>query len=333
MKSFPNLITSGLCSVAIFSVLSQSSIAQSFYDWSITDEEAEWGAGLEDTSGGTYTRAHSLIGQVPEGHSSSYGAEQNFVEGPYDGISGMMRAFRTVGAYTRTDPNAVFDLSKKGSRATINTVYHALGSQIDSGGSGHLYQFGLSNNASLLGSTGNESLVVAADFLQYATKTDGISYDLGIFNQDGLDSNPTDGTWDTSPEAIILSNGLLDRIYFGAGESHLLNLIYTNIGDGKIRLESNVIGLSISGKSKDDVVTGSRILVSSNIVLNNPFSDLSVLRPAFGYSINDSNLPTSAANFDWDPEFTQFIPTPTPEPSTTLLGALAACMAAFVRRR
>ncbi len=318
------ITTTKTCLLAL--TLTATSHAQTHYDWTMSDDIAHWGDGPKYSSEGSYTRNYVIWSGANMGKS---GAADGHMEGPYDGTSGAILGIASTGISTRTDPNAIFDLSAVGSSATIRTAYHAIGSTNDTGGGGHLYQFGLTNNSSYFGAPDDESLLVAADFKGYDVGTDTVTLDLSVFDQTGLDTTG-DGTWAPTALANIENNLTIDRIYHGSGNSHAIELTYTNIGNGQLRMDIGIMDLFISGRNASDVVTSTSQVVQQSHIINHSFSDLSALRPGFGLAINDSDIPMSAANFDWEDAYpTNFAPIPEPS-SASLLGL---GIAGFLLRR
>lgn len=304
--------------------------AQTAYDWTMNEDAAHFGSGsVGSSTGGSYTRSHVTWSGSSMGTGASYNGTN---EGPYDGRSGVVRSYRSTGISTRTDASSIFNLSTVGSSATIRTVYHALGSQNDSGGGGHIYQFGLTNNSSYIGASGDESLILAADFKGYNQGTDIVTTDLAIFDHTGVDTTGN-GVW--SPTSIVnVASGLtIDRLFTGTGNSHAIELKYTNLGSGQIRMDVGVMNLDINGRLVSNVVTGSNLLVQQSHVINHNFSNLNALRPAFGLALNDSFIPMSGANFDWEAAYPTGFATQVPEPSTSMLGILGLGGMIFLRRR
>ncbi len=304
-------------------ILPATSYAQNHYDWTIKDDEASWGPGWTDSGpsgGGIYTRDHVSWYGAAMGKSKFESAN----EGPYDGQSGLIAAWKSAGISTRTDPNAIFDLSTVGSSATIRTALHYQAKYPDTGGGAHLYQFGLTNNDSYLGKAGNESLIVAANYQDQDFAAGTATYDLDLLDHNGLDTTG-DGNWTPTPLTQIASDlELSSWCDPGAwdsrpGKSHAVELTYTNLGNGKLQVDVGVIEMNISGRTAADTVTSSNQVVQNSFILDNPFSDLSALRPGFGLAVNDSNNPVSGASFDWAEEFPTGFSVPEPS-SASLLG-------------
>ncbi len=301
--------------------LPTTSNAQTHYDWTITDNPAEWGPSFTSTTGGTYTRDYASWSGTRVGKSGSLRAK----EGPYDGRAGIVWFLRSTGVLTRTDPNAVFDLSTVGSSATIRTANHYQATFSNSGGHAHLYQFGLTNNANYFGKAGDESLLVAADYQDqnWAAKT--ATVDLQLFDHTGLDTT-NDGNWNTTPITTIAEDLLLESWK----KSHAIELTYTNIGNGQLKLDIGVMSLDITGRSPSDTMTSYNQIVGESVIVNHSFSDLSALRPGFGVAFNDSDNPSSGAAFDWEAAYpTGF--SQVPEPSSASL--LGLSIAGFLLRR
>lgn len=305
----------------------ESVIAQQHFDWTMKDDVAQWGSTYTSRTGGSYTRSN--IGG-PNHTSGSYAGGSGLNEGPYDGRSGIVRSWVSTGTSTRTDPDNIFDLSTVGSTATVRTVYHGLGSQSGSGGSGHIFQFGLTANADYFGAPNDESLFIAGDFKGYNSTTDVVAFDLDLMDQSGADQAPTDGVWNINPLVNVADGLVLDRIFIGSGVSQALELRYTNVGNGQMKIDVGMMALDISGRRDTDVMTDTELIVQESYTVAHSFSDLSNLRVGFGLSLNDSDIPMSGANFDWEAAYpTGFA---VPEPSTALL-ALGLMPFALLRRR
>ncbi len=328
-KQPTNTTISKLCLLTL--MLPATSYAQTHYDWSMKDDAASWGPNVGYLTGGTYTRDHVTWSGSNLGKGGSLGSN----EGPYDGRSGLMKSVESTGIATRTDPNAIFDLSTVGSSATIRTAYHYHAGYPDTGGHGHLYQFGLTNNASYLGKAGNESLIVAADFQNQNWAAGTVTLDLDLLDQNGLDTTG-DGNWTPNPLTEVASGLELsawntpgNTWSSRAGKSHAIELTYTNIGNGKLRLDVGVMDMNISGRTAADTVTSTNQVVQQSYIVDNNFSDLSALRPGFGIAFNDSDNPCSGAAFDWEDAYpTNFS---VPEPSSASLLGLG--IAGFLIRR
>ncbi len=309
-------------------MLPATSYAQNHYDWTIKDDEASWGNNWAE--GGAYTRDHVAWSGTHLGDSKSKSGKH----GPYDGRSGLISGQRSTGIATRTDPNAIFDLSAVGSSATIRTALHYQAKYQDTGGHAHMYQFGLTNNDSYLGKAGNEALIVAADYQNQNFAAGTATYDLDLLDHNGLDTTG-DGNWTPTPLTQIASDLELSSWYdpgiwdSRAGKSHAIELTYTNIGNGKLRLDVGVMEMNISGSTASDTVTSTNQVVQNSFIVDNNFSDLSALRPGFGIAINDSDIPVSGAAFDWEDAYpTNFS---VPEPSSASLLGLG--IAGFLLRR
>ncbi len=312
-------------------MLPATSYAQNHYDWTIKDDWNSWGG--EWNSGGTYTRDHATWRGTNIGKSRTMKPN----EGPYDGRSGLMVAWKSSGIMTRTDPNAIFDLSAVGSSATIRTAYHYQAKYPDTGGHAHMYQFGLTNNASYLGKAGNESLLVAADYQNQNWAAGTATYDLDLLNHTGLDTTG-DGNWTPNPLTQVASGlelsswsvpGPSNTAPSRPGKSHAIELTYTNLGNGKLQVDVGVMEMNISGRTEADTITSTNQVVQNSFIVDNSFSDLSALRPGFGIAMNDSDIPSSGAAFDWEEAFpTGFS---VPEPSSASLLGLG--IAGFLLRR
>ncbi len=285
--------------LAANATLTATSYAQNHYDWTIKDDEASWGNNW--AGGGSYSRDHVAWSGSHIGDSISKAPQ----EGPYNGRSGLCSAQKSTGIMTRTDPNAIFDLSAVGSSATIRTAYHYQAKYPDTGGHAHMYQFGLTNNAGYFGKAGNESLIVAADYQGQDFTTGTATYDLDLLDHNGLDTTD-DGHWRPNPLTQIASDlelsswsdpGTWDS---RPGKSHAIELTYINLGNNKFQLDVSVMDLNISGRTTADTLTSTNQIVKNSFILDNPFSDLSALRPGFGVAVNDSNIPISEAAFDWE---------------------------------
>ncbi len=314
-------------------MLPAASYAQNHYDWTIKDDVDSWGEYPNLLTSGTYTRDHVTWSGSNIGKSSSKAPE----EGPYDARSGVMSSWRSSGIMTRTDPDAIFDLSTVGSSATIRTAYHYQARRPDTGGGAHLYQFGLTNNASYFGKAGNESLLVAADYQNQDFTAGTATYDLDLLDHTGLDTTG-DGNWTPNPLTEIASDlevlswnapgdpGSINYVPSpGPGKSHAIELTYTNLGNGKLQVDVGVTELYISGSTASDTVTSTNQVVQNSFIVDNNFSDLSSLRPGFGMAFNDSDNPASGATFDWEDAYA------VPEPSSASLLGLG--IAGFLIRR
>ncbi len=314
-------------------ILPATSYAQNHYDWTIKNDYASWGQ--EWTGGGTYTRDHVSWRGDTIGKSRFVAPN----EGPYDGGSGLMAAWKSDGIATRTDPGAIFDLSTVGSSATIRAAYHYQAKYPDTGGHAHMYQFGLTNNADYLGKAGNESLLVAADYQNQNFAAGTATYDLDLLDHTGLDTTG-DGNWTPTPLTQIapdleLSSWAVpgwDPQHPSAsrpGTSHAIELTYTNLGNGKLQVDVGVMEMNISGRTEADTITSTNQIVQNSFIVDNSFSDLSSLRPGFGIAFNDSDNPSSGAAFDWEDAYpTNFS---VPEPSSASLLGLG--IAGFLLRR
>ncbi len=312
-------------------MLPATSYAQNHYDWTIKDDVASWGGNWD--GGGSYTRDHvswrgSFIGKSISGVPD---------HGPYDARSGLMAAWKSDGIATRTDPNAIFDLSAVGSSATIRTAYHYQAKYQDTGGGAHLYQFGLTNNSKYFGKAGNESLIVAADYQNQNWAAGTATYDLDLLNHTGLDTTG-DGNWTPNPLTEVASGlelsswcvpGQANDTPSRPGKSHAIELTYTNLGNGKLQVDVGVMEMNISGRTAADTVTSTNQVVQNSFIVDNSFSDLSALRPGFGIAYNDSDNPSSGGAFDWEDAYpTNFS---VPEPSSASLLGLG--IAGFLLRR
>ncbi len=328
-----NTITTNsiLAKACLLALLPAASQAQTQYDWTMKDDEASWGQYPNALTGGTYTRDHATW-------SGSYLGKSGFGdtgEGPYDGTSGLMMSIESSGIMTRTDPDAIFNLSAVGSSATIRTVYHYHADYPKTGGHGHLYQFGLTNNGGYFGKAGNESLIVAADFLDQNWTEGTVTFDIDLIDQTGLDTTG-DGNWTPTPISEVASGLDLsawnipgDTWSSRPGKSQAIELVYTNIGNGKLRLDVGIMDLHISGRMASDTVTSTELVLQKSFTVNNNFSDLSALRPGFGLAFNDLENPCSGAAFDWEDAYpTGFS---VPEPSSASLLGLG--IAGFLLRR
>ncbi len=300
-------------------ILPATSHAQNHYDWTMTDDIPHWGS---PSSLGSYTRNYVKWSGKYIGYSKSWSDNH---EGPYDARSGIFEAHKSTGIMTRTDPDAIFDLSTVGSSATIRTAYHYRARYNDTGGHAHMYQFGLTSNENYFGKAGDESLLVAADYQDQNWSERTATYNLDLLDHTGLDTTG-DGNWTPTPIATVAEDLLLKSW----GKSHAIELTYTNIGNGKLRLDIGVMNLDITGPYADDVMTSCNQIVSESLVVDHNFSDLSALRPGFGIAFNDSYIPSSGAAFDWEDAYpTDFAPVPEPS-SASLLGL---GIAGFLLRR
>ncbi len=314
-----NSILTKTCLLAL--VLPAVSHAQTHYDWTIKDDVASWGDSSSIKTGGSYTRDYVLWSGSHTGNSWSAHPS----EGPYDGRSGLMHYQTSTGIMTRTDPNAIFNLSAVGSSATIRTAYHYQAVYPDTGGNAHMYQFGLTNNANYFGKTGDESLLVAANYQNQDWPTRTATYNLELFDHTGLDTTG-DGSWDTTPITTLAE----DLLVGSWAKSHAIELTYTNIGNGQLKLDIGVMNLDISGRYASDTMTSYNQIASKSVIVDHNFSDLSALRPGFGAVFNDSDNPNSGAAFDWEAAYpTGF--SQVPEPSSTSLLGLG--IAGFLLRR
>ncbi len=310
-------------------MLPATSYAQNHYDWTIKDDVASWGDESAPYTGGTYTRDYVAWSGVNAGKSGSFGFDEPIgsQEGPYDGTSAIVWFLQSTGIMTRTDPGAVFDLSTVGSSATIRAASHYQTVFNETGGHAHYYQFGLTNNSNYFGKTGDESLIVAADYQDqnWAAKT--ATMDLQLFDHTGLDTTG-DGNWNTTPITTIAEDLQLESWK----KSHAIELTYTNIGNGQLRLDIGVVTLDITGRNTPDTMTSYNQVVSESVIVNHNFSDLSALRPGFGAAFNDSDNPRSGTTFDWEAAYpTGFAPVP--EPSSTSLLGLGIAGFLFRRKR
>ncbi len=298
-----------------------TSYAQNHYDWTIKDDEASWGDYNNSLTEGIYTRDHVAW----SGYYIGASWRGVFEEGPYDGTSGLIWSIYSTGIMTRTDPNAVFDLSTVGSSATIRTAYHYQATYEDTGGHAHMYQFGLTNNANYFGKAGDESLLVAANYQDQNWSAKTATYDLDLLDHTGLDTTG-DGNWNTSPITTIAEDLLVESWE----KSHAIELTYTNLGNGKLQVDVGVMNLDITGRYASDSVTSYNQIVQNSYIVDTPFSDLSALRPGFGGAFNDSDIPNSGAAFDWEDAYpTGF--SQVPEPSSASLLGLG--IAGFLLRR
>ncbi len=299
-------------------ILPATSYAQNHYDWTIKDGIAEWGA--DRWTGGTYTRDYVSWSGSNMGKSLSLSPN----EGPYDAQSGLMAAWKSAGISTRTDPNAIFDLSAVGSSATIRTAYHYQARFPNTVGHAHMYQFGLTNNASYFGKAGDESLIVAADFQNQNWAAGTVTLDLDLLNHTGLDTTG-DGNWTPTPLTEVASDlelsswSIPGALTSRPGKSHAIELTYTNIGGSKLQVDVGVMELNISGRTAADTITSTNQVVQNTFIVDNNFSDLSSLRPGFGIAFNDSDIPSSGAAFDWEDAYPTGFSVPEPS-STSLLG-------------
>ncbi|MGJ8725412.1 MAG: hypothetical protein ACSHYB_12710 [Roseibacillus sp.] len=317
---------------------------QGAIDWTVSDDAAAWGGTGTNafaTSGGTYTRSSALInssGNASPGYSAS--ANQSF-DGPYDGSAGIFADRNTQGAFTRTDPNAVMNLSATGASATLRTAVIAFQSNLESGPlSGHYLQFGLSNSDAIIGAVGNDSLFVGLD-LNSASSNGHIDYDLNVYDE-STDSDPLDGVWNWSP--LVDLGGSADGLRVevsnnttaGAdpGVMNAIELTYTNMGSNLLRLDIGVMGLDYSGRAAADTLTGTSLLFQDSVVvdLNASPLDLTALRPAFGFNFNDA-VDTARAvgtgvSLDWEEQYPTGFSVAVPEPSALLLvmGSLSLIM-------
>ncbi|WP_200390896.1 hypothetical protein [Roseibacillus ishigakijimensis] len=327
----------------------------------MSDEGDEWGhqdppgdpfVSSVATEGGTYTRAADLIYTGPSlGDDRGVSGTFNGISyGPYDGTAGYTRYDRQRGVYTRTDPNAIFDLSPVGSKATIRTAYldtiSSLGSTTPLG---HILQFGLSNNANTIGSAGNQALFVAMDMVSIEERGEGadpayFTYDLNLYDTFGgrADNAPLDQTWNWT--ALASFGGASDSLTSefldddgGTGNAHAFELTFTNIGNDQLRLQLGVAELLLSGRRAEDSLISSDILFQGEMLidLTDTQLDLTSLRPAFGFNFNQgsgSNDYGSELVLDWEEAY------PTgfsiiPEPSVVLLGLISMGGLTLRRRR
>ncbi len=323
-------------------MLPATSYAQNHYDWTMSDDVAHWGSppSVLNPSEGSYTQDSINWFGNNMGVSNIVPA----FHGPYDGVSGMISGTNSTGIATRTDSDAIFDLSAVGSSATIRTAYNYFNTNKpinNPNGHAHAYQFGLTNNASYFGKAGNESLLLAADLTGYDAAAHAITVDLDILDHTGLDTT-NDVNWVTNPLIDNLASGL--SIQSGskrgllsgemgipqAGNSHAIELTYTNLGEGKLKLDVGVINMNISGSLPSDTVTSTNQIVQNSYVIDHNFSDLSALRPGFGFALHDNFTPIgSGVNFDWEDAYpTGFS---VPEPSSVSLLGLG--IAGFLLRR
>ncbi len=315
-----NKLLTKACLLAL--VLPAASHAQTHYDWTISDDEAHWGPNPNYHSGGSYTRDYVKWTGSGMGRSGIPGWGHN--HGPYDGMSGAIYGYVSTGIMTRTDDSAVFDLSSTGSSGTIRMAYHFSNKTGDTGGHAHMYQFGLTNNDSYFGKAGDESLFVAADFQNYSS-AQGMLVDLDLLDHTGADTTG-DGNWTPTPIATVAE----DLVLKSWEKSHAIELTYTNVGNGQLKLDVGVMDLNITGKKASDTVASTNQVVQESYLIDHNFSDLSALRPGFGMTISDSLIPTSGGNFDWEEAYpTGFAPVPEPS-SASLLGL---GIAGFLLRR
>lgn len=319
------------------------------YDWTISDGAAEWGSGYNATSGGTYTRDGNIVGPTGQPGTANSGSDNGFSEAPYDGTAGIMQATRRIGAFTRTDVNTIFDLSATNSSAKMNLVYIP---QLDIGdGTGftHLFEVGLTQNERHFGAQAtagspifgggkpkDESILVSGYFHDPSYTNLGAStYRFDLHNESTLDQNPTDFIWNSSPLMTLDSAVPFDGVEGGSGAANsgtivLMELTWTNTGSGNMRLDYNLTNLDVPNTLAISSVTGSNIVSSGTANFQHGLTDLSALRPGFGYRSNDSSNPYSGANYDWNKEYEAFL---VPEPSSSILTFLGLVSITLIRRR
>ncbi len=308
--------------------------SQISHEWSISDDIAEWGD-FDDvndrTVGGSYTRSFDMI--KPTGPTSLiFSGSQGVNHGPYDGRSGVVGAFQRLGVYTRTDPNSVYDLSATSSSINMRFVYMPVTKFANTGGIVHLFEAGLTTNASHFGHASDDSVFVAAKLNNpYGATYSPGTYKLDLYDDNGIDQTPTDQIWTSTPTSTLENSVAFDGVgKFQSGNMALVELKWTNLGAGLMNLDYFVTNLDIASTNSFSTVTGSALTASGSQTFAHNLSNLTALRPGFGVRTNDDDIPVSAAVFDWDPAYESFV---VPEPSSSALLALGALSLLSYRRR
>lgn len=316
--------------------------SQNSYEWNLSENPADWGSfGGWTTSNGNYTHDFNINGTGPQG-STIYGTSA-FNEAPYDNIAGLIRTSNGNTVYTRTDPNAAFDLSATGSSAVIRMVNHFVDFRNTTGkgtlSDNHLFEFGLTSNSTFFGGTGDDSVFIGAKMDTAPHNQLAVSnYDINLFTDETSDANPSDGTWDMTPVTNLASNLTYQAISTGgsgakqAGVSVLSETRYTNLGGGQMRVDYSFTELNATGPTGTDTVTPGNVFAGSHTFTHN-LADLSALNPAFGVRHEGGNIPNSGGTYDWNPEYESLIQLQIPEPSSSLLVLLGAASCLVRRRR